>query len=150
MSTQIPAAKYALGLVLQGKTIKQAADEIGCEPGEVLRELLDEYRGTARGKPAAAAAEDTLQRSLQHPSGKVRKAAERLAAVLQEEDGKADLLRRRAALEAELAKVKAELRGTSRGGPKASLPCPDCDRVLPNPQGLALHRKAKHPPAVAA
>ena len=142
--TQVPAAQYALGLVLKGKTMRQAAFETGAEPGEVLPALVEDWRRSSRNQPGKPAESDTLARALQHPSAKVRKAAERLAATLDQEDGKADLLRRRAKLEAELAKVKAELRGQQQ------MPCPDCDRVLPNPQGLALHRKAKHPPAAAA
>ena len=146
--TQVPAAQYALGLVLKGQTVRQAADETGAEPAEVLQALVQDWR-RGKNQPGKPTGGDTLARALQHPSAKVRKAAERLAATLDQEDGKAGLLRRRAELEAELAKVKAELRGPAAAA-KQQLPCPDCDRVLPNPQGLALHRKAKHPPAAAA
>jgi hypothetical protein len=108
----------------------------------------------ANPAPPAGAVEVTPPvswlRAKDHPSARVRRLYEKATqAVAQLEEALAaevekDKLREKEArLAAQLAKVRAELRGgvsMREPRPEGEHPCPGCGRAFTTPQGVALHR----------
>jgi hypothetical protein len=141
----IPAPTYALRLLADGKPIRGAADEAGLEVGQVVAALLDDWRKQRDGTPSGALTGPGWEQYLQHPSPKVTRAAERLRDVFAAEDAKTQLLLEKQRLEAQLARVKGQLRGSTAAAPaarrEATQRCPDCDGTFAN---LGVHRARKH------
>lgn len=139
------ALQAAIALVRDGKTIAQAADELDQPRGEVLQAVMTDYRGLVAARARSNGDARSLDYWLHHPSKKVATAAEKLRDVHDREDERARLLTQKKELEDKLAAIKAQLTGKPAAGRvNRELPCPHCERVLPNAQGLALHVKAKH------
>jgi DNA repair exonuclease SbcCD ATPase subunit len=69
-------------------------------------------------------------------------AVEAVEALVAQEAEKAKLRQREQRLAAELAKVRAELKGDRRATSSAEkVPCPECgDPVVNSPSGLGVHR----------
>lgn len=148
--TTTPAPQYALQLLADGKTLRQAADGSGLEVGEVVAALVGDWK--QRRATSAGTAPGTADRGwepyLRHPSAKVVRAAERLRDTFEAEDRKAQLYAEKQRLEAQLRRVKAQISGgrTTAGTtlPQGEHPCPDCDKILTTPQGLGAHRSRAH------
>ena len=138
------------------------ADNTGLTFDEVADVLRQVRAGQANVKPTLAAVPaepatpaDPFAKLLNHPDKTVARHAAKGAAAwaamteaLAAYDSKAALRKKLAKLEAEAAKVRAELRGTKatstvpldHGGYR----CPECDRNFHAPQGVALHRRRAH------
>lgn len=142
--TEIPAPVYALRLLGTGEPLRKAADQSGLEVGAVVAALLDDWRKQRAGTPTQALTGPGWEPYLRHPSAKVVRAAERLRDVFTAEDEKAGLLAEKKRLEAQLARVKAQLsngRPTTTTATASGHECPDCGNVFLN---LGVHRARKH------
>lgn len=143
--TTTPAPQYALQLLADGKTLRQAADGSGLDVGEVVAALVGDWK---QRRNTSTGAERGWEPYLKHPSAKVVRAAERLRDTFETEDRKAQLYAEKQRLEAQLRRVKAQISGdrTTVGTtlPQGEHPCPDCDKILTTPQGLGAHRSRAH------
>jgi hypothetical protein len=140
---EVPAEQHAVELIRSGKVhnIAEAADESGLEVAQVIRALV----AALRAQRPVALVKDTgagWEPYLRHPSPRVVKAAERLRDVFELEDGRAQLVAERQRLEAQLARVKAQLRGGQAAA--GSHECGQCGKQLPTEQGLRIHTSRKH------
>lgn len=141
--TEIPAPVYALRLLASGEPLRKAADQAGLEVGAVVAALLEDWRKQRDAGPSTLTGPGWEQ-YLRHPSPKVVRAAERLRDVFAAEDEKAALLAEKRRLEAQLARVKAQISGSAPKPPREpgdGNKCPDCGNVFLN---LGVHRSRKH------
>jgi len=141
--------------------VSAIADECALEPRDVVlirdrvlagRKPMAEYRAPGRvvtAVPNPAPAAEAWRAAVGHPNAKIRRAAAKAVAavvlvesLLAEDAGKAKLREREAKLAAELAKVRAELRGSAPAAERVICECGDsvrADRIKQH----AL-RSAKH------
>jgi hypothetical protein len=140
--------------------INAIADQCALEPRDVVlirdrvlagRKPVTDYRTPGRvvtAVPTPAPVSEAWRAGIDHPQAKVRRAAAKAVAavvlvesLLAEDAGKAKLREKESRLAAELAKVRAELRGSG----VQKVPCPDCgDPVQPSRMPQHRARSAKH------
>jgi hypothetical protein len=134
------------------------ADQCALEPRDVVlirdrvlagRKPMGDYRAPGRVVPAPQPVTEAWRAGIDHPNAKIRRAAAKAVAavvaveqLLAEDAGKAKLREREAKLAAELAKVRAELKGDTAPVERVRCDCGDmvrADRIKQH----AL-RSAKH------
>ena len=141
--------------------LNDIADNTGLTFDEVAEVLAKVRGGQSQAKPKLAPvpaepvkAADPFAAYLNHPDKAVARHAAKgaeiwakMTAAAQAYDDKAALRKRLAKLEAEAAKVRAELRGKpAKAAPagEGGYACDECDRNFHAPQGLALHKRRAH------
>jgi hypothetical protein len=162
----ITAEDYAAQLLrphldrMERPPLQDIADECALTVREVeaiMERMLSGRRDTrpapSRTVPTTVAAPQppAWLAALDHPTARIRKAAEKAQAgvqaverLLAEDAGKAALRAREAKLRAELAKVRAELgHPTGTASPRPKVACPDCGDLVGN-LGVHLARSKKH------